>query len=121
MANLVQEHGRCLRFLHLGEAGNIVRGAQAQQAGGAGGGAEGLLCTGSALCAGGRRARASAATSPPGAGLGCLQPPLEAVSARGLVPGAVPHAPAPCFSPTLPSEGPWDPLLQCLHPEKHLL
>ena len=24
VANLVQEHGRCSRFLHLGEAGNIV-------------------------------------------------------------------------------------------------
>ena len=59
VANLVQEHGRCSRFLHLGEAGNIVRGAQAQQAGDAGGGTEGLLCTGSALRAGGRRARVS--------------------------------------------------------------
>lgn len=116
VANLVREHGRCLRPLHLGEAGSVVRAAQAQREGG--GGRRGC-CAGGLLCVLADEGPGPPQPRPPGElGWAAVQ---EAVSARGPVPGAGPAcSPTLLLSPTLPSEGPWDPLLQCLRREKHL-
>lgn len=51
------------------------------------------------------------------AGLQCKRQCLPAALRLGGPPRC---SPTLLLSPTLPSEGPWDPLLQCLRREKHL-
>ena len=48
---------------------------------------------------------------------------IDATEQAKIIPGNIKDACSRSLflSPTLSSEGPWDPLLQCLHPEKHLL